>query len=155
MASECEWDPSGRFVITSVSYWRFQSDTGYYVWSFQGKLLQKVGHEKFYQLIWRPRPKSLLKPKDHEKIKMDWKKYQSQFEAEDRMQQSRASDEVLARRAALKAAWDEHHAKFKALASTRVEKMAELRQARPTQMVQSDETVEIFVREDVEILDAQ
>lgn len=60
MASELEWDPSGRYVVSSVSYWRHQNDTGYYVWSFQGKLLQRELRDKFYQLLWRPRPPTLL-----------------------------------------------------------------------------------------------
>ena len=40
-------------------------DTGYIVWSFQGKLLYRSsGMDKFCQLFWRPRPPSLLTEED-------------------------------------------------------------------------------------------
>ena len=64
MAGELEWDPSGRYVVSSVSFWRHQNDTGFYVWSFQGKLLQRVLRDKFYQILWRPRPPTLLTGKN-------------------------------------------------------------------------------------------
>ena len=42
-----------------------QMDTGYIVWSFQGKLLYRSsGMDKFCQLFWRPRPPSLLTEED-------------------------------------------------------------------------------------------
>jgi hypothetical protein len=37
-----------------------QNDTGYTLWSFQGRQMQKVMMDKFYQLLWRPRPPTLL-----------------------------------------------------------------------------------------------
>ena len=64
MAGELEWDPTGRYVVSSVSFWRHQNDTGFYVWSFQGKLLQRVLRDKFYQILWRPRPPTLLTGKN-------------------------------------------------------------------------------------------
>ena len=64
MAGELEWDPTGRYVVSSVSFWRHQNDTGFYVWSFQGKLLQRVLRDKFYQILWRPRPPTLLTTKN-------------------------------------------------------------------------------------------
>ena len=41
-------------------------DTGFIVWSFQGKLLYRSPRtmERFCQLVWRPRPPSLLSEED-------------------------------------------------------------------------------------------
>lgn len=36
MCTHLDWDPSGRFVTTSVSFWNVQTDTGYIMWSFTG-----------------------------------------------------------------------------------------------------------------------
>lgn len=55
-----DWDPTGRFVATSVSHWRHQIDTGYNIYDFTGKLRYKVIKDKFFQILWRPRPATLL-----------------------------------------------------------------------------------------------
>merc|ERR1712054_374532 len=61
-AARCLWDPSGRYVCTVVDKlgigenFKSISDPGFYLWSFQGKLLQKVGVDFFHMMEWRPRP---------------------------------------------------------------------------------------------------
>lgn len=85
--TDIAWDPTGRYVVSSVSYWtekatmhflsvtssiltanvhHLQIDTGFIVWSFQGKLLYRSPRtmERFCQLLWRPRPPSLLTEED-------------------------------------------------------------------------------------------
>lgn len=61
-ATDVEWDPTGRYVVTGVSWWGQKVDNGYIVWSFQGKMLQQRNTDRFCQLLWRPRPPSLLPP---------------------------------------------------------------------------------------------
>ena len=39
-------------------------DNGYYIWSFQGKLLQRHALDQFCSLLWRPRPPTLLTEAD-------------------------------------------------------------------------------------------
>merc|ERR1711892_704553 len=63
MCSDIEWDPTGRFVATSVSHWRHQMENGYNIWTSQGRQLKHQRQDKFYQLLWRPRPPSLLSAK--------------------------------------------------------------------------------------------
>lgn len=75
--------------------------TGYWIWSFQGKILKRVNLEKFAQLLWRPRPPTLLSIKQQKEIKKNLKKYYPQFESKDRMRQSKASKELIEKRAAL------------------------------------------------------
>lgn len=35
-------------------------DNAYWLWTFQGRLLQKNSKDRFCQLLWRPRPPTLL-----------------------------------------------------------------------------------------------
>lgn len=59
-ASEVEWDPSGRYLATAVSFWRHPTDTGYIIWDFKGQILLKKNVDHFKQFCWRPRPPTLL-----------------------------------------------------------------------------------------------
>ena len=60
MATDVEWDPTGRYVATAVSWWGHKVDNAFWLWNFQGKLLFKQQMDRFCQLQWRPRPPSLL-----------------------------------------------------------------------------------------------
>lgn len=97
-ATDVEWDPSGRYVSTSVSWWAQKVDNGYYIWSFQGKLLQRHAISQFCQMLWRPRPPTLLSEDQVQKIKLEIKKYHKMFENKDRMSQKKASKELIEKR---------------------------------------------------------
>lgn len=60
--TDVEWDPTGRFVVSSVSAWSASRglDYGYMMWNFQGRLLARRPVDRFCSLSWRPRPPSLL-----------------------------------------------------------------------------------------------
>ncbi|XP_045213087.2 eukaryotic translation initiation factor 3 subunit B-like isoform X2 [Mercenaria mercenaria] len=98
MATDVEWDPTGRYVITGVSWWGHKVDNGYWLWSFQGRLLQKQQLDRFCQLLWRPRPPTLLSVEEIKEIKKNLKKYSQRFEAQDRLRQSTVSTEILEKR---------------------------------------------------------
>uniref|UniRef100_A0A5F8AGL6 Eukaryotic translation initiation factor 3 subunit B n=1 Tax=Macaca mulatta TaxID=9544 RepID=A0A5F8AGL6_MACMU len=98
MASDVEWDPTGRYVVTSVSWWSHKVDNAYWLWTFQGRLLQKNNKDRFCQLLWRPRPPTLLSQEQIKQIKKDLKKYSKIFEQKDRLSQSKASKELVERR---------------------------------------------------------
>jgi len=83
MLTHVSWDPSGRFVTTGVSHWRHQSDNGYNMWSSQGKLLGRHLKDKFYELMWRPRPPSLLSEDQEKEVRKNIREYSKRFEAED------------------------------------------------------------------------
>uniref|UniRef100_A0AAZ3SC57 Eukaryotic translation initiation factor 3 subunit B n=1 Tax=Oncorhynchus tshawytscha TaxID=74940 RepID=A0AAZ3SC57_ONCTS len=103
MASDVEWDPTGRYLVTSVSC----LDNAYWLWTFQGRLLQKNNKDRFCQLLWRPRPATLLTQDSIKVIKKDLKKYSKIFEQKDRLSQSKASRELVDKRR--KAALQQHH----------------------------------------------
>jgi len=158
MAGELEWDPTGRYVVSSVSFWRHQNDTGFYVWSFQGKLLQRVLRDKFYQILWRPRPPTLLTTKNITDISKNIKRYQSQFEAQDKLQMTRESDDVLEKRRALMDRWEAFQEDVKYRKERYASVFAALRpEENAEEGVQTDieETFEVFVREEVEVLDVK
>jgi len=86
-----EWDPSGRIVATGVlqplegAFFKFQMDNGYKLWTFQGTCYHEVAYENFYQLAWRPRPKSLLDADQKKKIVKNLRKYERMFANEDKI----------------------------------------------------------------------
>lgn len=83
-----EWDPSGRYVFSIASQkmdekWQYASENGYKVWNSQGGELMSVLKDNLYQVLWRPRPPSLLDGKQVAEIKSTLRsKYWAEFEAE-------------------------------------------------------------------------
>lgn len=89
----------------------FFYNLGYWIWSFQGKILKRVNLDKFAQLLWRPRPPTLLSPEKLKEIKKNLKSYYAQFESKDRMRQSKASKELIEKRATLMEKFNEYRSK--------------------------------------------
>ncbi|KAI8641473.1 eukaryotic translation initiation factor eIF2A-domain-containing protein [Parasitella parasitica] len=81
--SDVEWDPTGRYVVTGSSMWRQSADHGFCIWDFKGQLLFKQNVENFKQLLWRPRPQSLLSSEQKKKIKKNLRQYSKQFDEDD------------------------------------------------------------------------
>ncbi|CAN8003060.1 unnamed protein product [Ixodes hexagonus] len=98
MASDVEWDPTGRYVVTGVSWWLHKTDNAYWVWSFQGRILKKCNMDRFCQLLWRPRPPSLITEEKLREIRKNFKKYSEQFDLRDRASMTKASKEVMEKR---------------------------------------------------------
>lgn len=84
--------------MTGVSWWGHKVDNAYWLWSFQGKILKRFQLDRFCQLLWRPRPPSLLSQKDIKEIKKNLKKYSVEFDVVDRQQINKKSNELLKRR---------------------------------------------------------
>merc|ERR1711978_378502 len=83
MCTDVEWDPTGRYVLTGVSWWGHKVDNAYWLWNFQGKILKRSSVEKFCQLVWRPRPPTLLSKEQIKEIKKNLKKYSVKFNQKD------------------------------------------------------------------------
>ncbi|KAK4874864.1 hypothetical protein RN001_014224 [Aquatica leii] len=154
-ASDVEWDPTGRFVVTAVSVWKTKVDTGYYMWSFQGKILKRINLEKFAQLLWRPRCPTLLDDKQLKDIKKNLKKYYAQFESKDRMRQTKASKELIEKRSALMEKFSAYRQKRIKEWNEQKSRRLELRNGVDTDELDSDiqnaeeEIVEFFVKEEI------
>ncbi|XP_030751724.1 eukaryotic translation initiation factor 3 subunit B [Sitophilus oryzae] len=153
--SDVEWDPTGRYVFTGVSFWKSKVDTGYWMWSFQGKILKRINLERFAQVLWRPRPATLLSEKQQKEIKKNLKKYYAQFESKDRMRQSKASKELIEKRAALMEKFREYREEnIKQWQEKKARRLA-LRNNIDTDELGADtenveeEVVEFFVKEEI------
>ncbi|OLY79536.1 Eukaryotic translation initiation factor 3 subunit B [Smittium mucronatum] len=103
--TDLEWDPTGRYVITSASAWRHTNDNGYAIWDFKGEQLHKVSIDLFKQILWRPRPHSLLDNSIKSKIRKNIDSYSEKFDEQDRILESTASIEQLTPRRRLYNEW--------------------------------------------------
>lgn len=86
--TDLEWDPSGRYVATSASAWRHSLENGYAIWDFRGQELQKHVQDRFKQILWRPRPRSLLSKEDQKRVRRTIRELGKQFEEEDLAEES-------------------------------------------------------------------
>ncbi|KAH9825233.1 eukaryotic translation initiation factor 3 subunit 9 [Melampsora americana] len=104
--TEIQWDPSGRYVATLGSIWVNSMEPGYAIWDFKGEQLHKAQLERFKQLLWRPRPRSLLSKEAQRKIRKNFREYSKLLEEEDQLEASNVSAELIAHRRRLLDEWD-------------------------------------------------
>lgn len=156
MATDVEWDPSGRYFMTAVSWWAHKVDNAYNIWSFQGRILQRHPLDQFCSFIWRPCPKSLLTKEDITNVKKDMKKYQKQFEIKDRMSQTKASKELIEKRRELYNSFssirNRHQATYQEYHKFRMQLRNGLDTDNLTYDEYDEETIEFFVKQESEIV---
>ncbi|KAM7476202.1 hypothetical protein LguiB_023445 [Lonicera macranthoides] len=105
MATDIEWDPTGRCVATSVTSVH-EMENGFNIWSFNGKLLYRILKDHFFQFLWRPRPPSFLSLEKEEEIAKNLKKYSKKYEAEDQDVSMLLSEQDREKRKMLKDEWE-------------------------------------------------
>ena len=81
-------------------------ESGYALWDFKGRELQKHNQDKFKQLLWRPRPPTLLSKEDQKRIKKNLRDYSRQFEEADELEEMNVSAELVALRKRLIEEWN-------------------------------------------------
>lgn len=152
-ATDFEWDPTGRYFTSAVSSSIVALDHGYCIWSVYGNPLQKQNVPGFFSLSWRPKMKTMLKPEHHEKIKSNWKEYQTRFEAEDKLFRNKASIEVLTTRRKLKDDWNSKVSAGKQLVQSVADRLRALRPELATRKLEeTEEVVETLIKEETETL---
>jgi len=149
-ATDVEWDPTGRYVCTGVSFWGCKVDNGYWIWSFQGKPIHKQPLPQFCQLLWRPRPATLLTDEAIKKIKKNIRSYYPTFQLEDKMRESKASKEQIEKRQELLADFEEWRAELDYFYEDEKETRLELRRGIDTDEIDND--TENFEEEVIEFL---
>lgn len=91
LATDMEWDPSGRFVCSWVSYWRHQTENGFMLWDLKGDLVSKQNQPRFTAFAWRPRPKTLLSRTQVKEVKRNLKTLALKYESEDAQNQQQST----------------------------------------------------------------
>eukprot|EP00164_Ancoracysta_twista_P002855 GFYU01003799.1.p1 GENE.GFYU01003799.1~~GFYU01003799.1.p1 ORF type:complete len:687 (-),score=239.15 GFYU01003799.1:170-2230(-) len=112
MATDVEWDPTGRYVMTYVSQFRHQLENGYFLWDFKGRCVQKFPKDKLYHVAWRPRPPTLLSKDQEKEVKKNLKTYSRKYDLLDRQKQDQQDSAFQSARKALTAdfsALDQEH----------------------------------------------
>jgi len=157
MCRDVEWDPTGRYVITSVCQSlgsrdiREKTENGYKVWTLDGKgkgLFQcstSAAMERLYQVLWRPRPPTLL-PSDkiHEISKTLRDKYFRKFEQEDQQLRQSQMGEEERHRIDQKEKWKKYRADCEHERSSHRDQRAKLRADRYS----DDDAIELVAVEE-------
>lgn len=81
-------------------------ESGFALWDFKGTELQKASADKFKQLLWRPRPPTLLSKDDQKRVRKNLREFARQFEEQDQLDESNVSAELLALRQRLIEEWN-------------------------------------------------
>lgn len=81
--TDIEWDPTGRFVATSSSFWKHTMENGFHLYDFKGEQLREEPVEKIKQWLWRPRPPTMLSKDEQKQIRKNLREYSKVFDQED------------------------------------------------------------------------
>ncbi|KAE8229249.1 hypothetical protein CF326_g5783 [Tilletia indica] len=81
--TDLEWDPSGRYVLTSGSAWRHTMKNDYAVWDFRENELTKQIIERFKQILWCPRPRTLLSKEQQCEVRRNLREIGRTFDEQD------------------------------------------------------------------------
>jgi translation initiation factor 3 subunit B len=104
MCTDIEWDPTGRYVTTSVTSLQ-QMENGFNVWSFAGRLLYAAPRDRLFQFSWRPRPPTLLPAEKEAEVVRNLKAFSKRYDEEDEALLQQADADVLQERARLLDEW--------------------------------------------------
>jgi translation initiation factor 3 subunit B len=121
------WDPSGRLLATATIIPLRQTavrgipDDGYNLYTFQGTKIcevlapcslslltfsfSQVRKERLYQFVWRPRPKNILSSEEIKEMVKNMKKYEKNFDKEDKEKRQQLNSAVLEERRRLASAY--------------------------------------------------
>jgi len=73
-------------------------ENGYNLWTSHGRQLDHKRYDKLHQLLWRPRPPSLLSEAKEKEIRKNLRDYSRKYEAEDaKLKNLLKGDELKAR----------------------------------------------------------
>ncbi|BBN19832.1 translation initiation factor 3 subunit B [Marchantia polymorpha subsp. ruderalis] len=146
MATDVDWDPTGRFVATSVTSVH-QMENGFNIWSFNGKLLYRLPRDRFFQFLWRPRPPSLLSAEEEAEIAKNLRKYSKKYEVEDAEQSNINTAQDLEHRRKLMDDWKSWVSRWKQMYEEEKPYREDLRDGEPSDDDEDLETEEVEVEE--------
>ncbi|KAK9801869.1 hypothetical protein WJX73_004633 [Symbiochloris irregularis] len=106
MCTDVEWDPTGRYVATSVTHVHHM-ENGFNIWAFNGQLLYRVPRDKFFQFAWRPRAPTLLTAAQQEGILNDLKTYSRRYDEDDAAVLVEVDEQIRSERKRLMTEWQQ------------------------------------------------
>lgn len=80
-------------------------ENGYKMWTFSGQLLAEAPTEKFKQLLWRPRPPTILSKEEQRTIRRNLREYSKEFDELDKELEEGANLAVIEARRRLYMEW--------------------------------------------------
>ena len=80
-------------------------ENGYHLYDFKGELLREEHIDKFKQLVWRPRPPSLLSKEEQKQIRKNLREYSKDFEEADRIADDQEKGAVVEERRRMLSEW--------------------------------------------------
>ncbi|KAI3676755.1 hypothetical protein L1987_86371 [Smallanthus sonchifolius] len=146
MATDIEWDPTGRYVATSVTSVH-EMENGFNIWSFNGKLLYRIMKDHFFQFLWRPRPSSFLSPEKEEEIFKNLKKYSKKYDIQDQDISVLLSEQDREKRKQLKDDWERWVSDWKRYHEQEKMERQKLRDGEASDVEEEYEAKEIEVEE--------
>ncbi|KAJ7527924.1 hypothetical protein O6H91_16G076300 [Diphasiastrum complanatum] len=146
MATDVDWDPTGRYVATSVTSVH-QMENGFNIWSFQGKLIYRLPRDRFFQFLWRPRPPTLLSPEEEAEIARNLKKYSKRYEVEDQESSIILSTQEMESRRKVIDEWKSWVAEWQRLHEEEKPLRQELRDGEPSDEEEDYEAEEVEVED--------
>ncbi|KAL2808014.1 eukaryotic translation initiation factor eIF2A-domain-containing protein [Aspergillus granulosus] len=96
--TDIDWDPTGRYVVSSASAWTHSMENGWNLHTFAGETLAENPTDKFKQFIWRPRPATLLSKEEQKQVRKNLREYSKEFEEEDKYAVDIANTAVVEKR---------------------------------------------------------
>ncbi len=82
-----------------------QMENGYHLYDFKGELLREEHIEKFKQLLWRPRPPTLLSKEEQKQIRKNLREYSKDFDEEDKYAVDIANSAIVEQRKRMLNEW--------------------------------------------------
>ena len=80
-------------------------ENGYHLYSLSGELLREEHIEKFKQLLWRPRPPTLLSRDDQKQIRKNLRDYSKDFDEQDRIEEDKEKGAIVEERRRMLSEW--------------------------------------------------
>lgn len=118
-------------------------------------MIRKHTVERFCQLLWRPRPKSLLSEEKIKEIKKNLKKYSTEFDAKDKLMMSRVSKEILEKRKRMLSEFKEYRERKHQEMKARAARLLQLRGIKEEKKGEEyeEEVVEFLIKEEITDVD--
>ena len=80
-------------------------ENGYHLYDYAGNLLREEHIDKFKQILWRPRPATMLSKDEQKTIRKNLREYSKDFEEQDRIEEDKERGAVVEERRRLLSEW--------------------------------------------------